>query len=103
MELTTCQNQLLMKSTARRGILILYNVVVVVVVNVVVYFLIDRDTLYLNGGVLFVTSRILVVDLLKKVCPVEKVSGVLVYNAHKLVRELYHHHGNRIQVPGYGG
>ncbi len=38
------------------------------------------------------TSRILVVDLLKKVCPVEKVSGILVYNAHKLVQEI--HHGN---------
>lgn len=42
-----------------------------------------REQIYLQGGVLFITSRILVVDLLRKYCPVEKVSGILVYNAHR--------------------
>ena len=42
-----------------------------------------RELLYLKGGVLFVTSRILVVDLLKRQCPAESVSEILVYNAHR--------------------
>ena len=42
-----------------------------------------REKIYLQGGVLFITSRILVVDLLRKYCPVEKVAGLLVYNAHR--------------------
>ena len=42
-----------------------------------------REALYLGGGVLFITSRILVVDLLKKQCPVDKVAGILVFNAHR--------------------
>ena len=42
-----------------------------------------RELLYLKGGVLFVTSRILVVDLLKQQCPTESVSGILVFNAHR--------------------
>ena len=44
-----------------------------------------REAIYLKGGVLFITSRIIVMDLLKKICPVEKVLGILVYKAHKLV------------------
>lgn len=32
---------------------------------------------------MFITSRILVVDLLKKQCPVDKVAGILVFNAHR--------------------
>lgn len=42
-----------------------------------------REALYQGGGVLFVTSRILVVDLLKNQCPADKVTGVLVFNAHR--------------------
>jgi len=42
-----------------------------------------REAIYLKGGVLFITSRIIVMDLLKKICPVEKVLGILVYRAHK--------------------
>jgi len=44
-----------------------------------------RESIYLKGGVLFITSRIIVMDLLKKTCPVEKIMGILVYRAHKLV------------------
>ena len=36
-----------------------------------------------QGGVLFITSRILVVDLLRAQCPVEKVNGILVLNGHR--------------------
>ena len=43
-----------------------------------------RETIYLKGGVLFITSRIIVVDLLKNICPVEKIMGILMYRAHKL-------------------
>lgn len=45
--------------------------------------IISREALYLGGGVLFVTSRILVVDLLKSQCPVDKITGILVFNAHR--------------------
>ncbi|KAK2179590.1 hypothetical protein NP493_480g01020 [Ridgeia piscesae] len=45
----------------------------------------DRHTVYMEGGVLFVTSRILVVDLLTNRVPIEHVSGILVYNAHKII------------------
>jgi hypothetical protein len=49
----------------------------------VILYSMCREQLYLRGGVLFITSRILVMDLLRKHCPVEKVSGVLVFNAHR--------------------
>ncbi len=44
-----------------------------------------RHDVYMEGGVLFVTSRILVVDLLTNRVPIDLVSGILVYNAHKYV------------------
>ncbi|XP_065904706.1 DNA repair endonuclease XPF-like isoform X2 [Dysidea avara] len=47
----------------------------------------EREAIYLKGGVLFITSRIIVMDLLKKICPVEKVLGILVYKAHKVTDE----------------
>lgn len=42
-----------------------------------------RELLYQRGGVVFITSRILVVDLLRGQCPLERVAGLLVWNAHK--------------------
>ncbi|XP_076463171.1 DNA repair endonuclease XPF-like [Babylonia areolata] len=45
----------------------------------------DRQHTYLEGGVQFVTSRILVVDLLTDRVPLEKVTGILVYKAHKVI------------------
>ncbi|CAB4012674.1 DNA repair endonuclease XPF, partial [Paramuricea clavata] len=45
----------------------------------------DRETLYLNGGVLFVTSRILVVDMLTKKLPIHLVTGIVVCKAHKII------------------
>ena len=48
-----------------------------------IVFTSHREVLYMKGGVLFITSRILVVDLLRKQCPVDKVAGLLVFNAHR--------------------
>jgi len=42
-----------------------------------------RANIYLEGGVLFITTRILVVDILVERIPVHLVSGILVYRAHK--------------------
>jgi len=42
-----------------------------------------RASIYLEGGVLFITTRILVVDMLVERIPIHLVSGILVYKAHK--------------------
>ena len=34
----------------------------------------DREALYLKGGVLFISSQILVMDILRKCCPINKVN-----------------------------
>ena len=49
------------------------------------FFFLYRETLYLNGGILFVTSRILVVDMLTKKLPIHLVTGIVVCKAHKYV------------------
>ncbi|XP_043568043.1 DNA repair endonuclease XPF isoform X1 [Chiloscyllium plagiosum] len=45
----------------------------------------DRYTVYTEGGILFVTSRILVVDLLTDRIPANLITGILVYKAHRIV------------------
>ncbi|XP_006812643.1 DNA repair endonuclease XPF-like [Saccoglossus kowalevskii] len=45
----------------------------------------DRTSVYLEGGVLFVTSRILVMDLLTDKLPTHLVTGILVYKAHRII------------------
>ncbi|XP_022100212.1 DNA repair endonuclease XPF-like [Acanthaster planci] len=45
----------------------------------------ERRDIYLQGGVLFVTSRILVVDMLTDRLPIDLVTGVLVFKAHKII------------------
>ncbi|CAH0557947.1 unnamed protein product [Brassicogethes aeneus] len=45
----------------------------------------EREDNYLSGGVHFVTTRILVLDMLKKRIPIEKVTGIIVLRAHKLL------------------
>ena len=47
------------------------------------YSIKEREAVYLEGGVLFITSRILVVDMLTERIPIHLISGILVYNAHK--------------------
>ena len=45
----------------------------------------DRVQTYLKGGCFFITSRILVVDMLTDRIPIDLITGVLVYNAHKII------------------
>ncbi|KAM9832414.1 DNA repair endonuclease XPF [Neosynchiropus ocellatus] len=45
----------------------------------------ERYRVYTEGGVLFVTSRILVVDFLTDRIPAHLISGILVYRAHKII------------------
>ncbi|KAJ8413627.1 hypothetical protein AAFF_G00081340 [Aldrovandia affinis] len=45
----------------------------------------ERYRVYTRGGVLFVTSRILVVDFLTDRIPAHLISGILVYRAHKII------------------
>ncbi|KAE8742861.1 hypothetical protein FOCC_FOCC011542 [Frankliniella occidentalis] len=45
----------------------------------------DRENIYLQGGVLFVSARILVVDLLKNRVPVDNVTGMMVCRAHAIL------------------
>lgn len=45
----------------------------------------ERESIYLEGGVLFVTSRILVVDMLTKKLPIHLVTGIVVCRAHKII------------------
>jgi DNA excision repair protein ERCC-4 len=43
----------------------------------------DRSDIYLRGGVLFVTSRILIVDMLQDRVPMDLISGIIVMNAER--------------------
>uniref|UniRef100_A0A224XJV8 DNA repair endonuclease XPF n=1 Tax=Panstrongylus lignarius TaxID=156445 RepID=A0A224XJV8_9HEMI len=45
----------------------------------------EREAIYLAGGVLFLSSRILVVDLLKNRVPVANISGFIVLRAHRIL------------------
>ncbi|XP_053550306.1 DNA repair endonuclease XPF [Bombina bombina] len=45
----------------------------------------ERHNVYTQGGVLFVTSRILVVDFLTDRIPANLITGILVYKAHKII------------------
>ncbi|KAJ1097508.1 hypothetical protein NDU88_002626 [Pleurodeles waltl] len=45
----------------------------------------ERCNVYMQGGVLFVTSRILVVDFLTDRIPGNLITGILVYSAHKII------------------
>ncbi|KAJ3607745.1 hypothetical protein NHX12_024796 [Muraenolepis orangiensis] len=45
----------------------------------------ERYQVYIEGGVLYVTSRILVVDFLTDRIPADLISGILVYRAHKII------------------
>uniref|UniRef100_A0A915Q4P7 Persulfide dioxygenase ETHE1, mitochondrial n=1 Tax=Setaria digitata TaxID=48799 RepID=A0A915Q4P7_9BILA len=45
----------------------------------------DRESLYMEGGVHFITSRILMLDLLQERVPVKHVAGIIVYRAHQLL------------------
>lgn len=40
-------------------------------------------TLYREGGVIFASPQILVVDLLTKRIPADQISGIIINNCHK--------------------
>ncbi|CAG8539747.1 12641_t:CDS:10 [Ambispora leptoticha] len=44
----------------------------------------ERNALYLNGGILSITSRVLIVDLLNKIMPTDKITGILVCHAERI-------------------
>ncbi|CAO1415638.1 unnamed protein product [Diamesa tonsa] len=45
----------------------------------------EREKNYLDGGIQFISTRILVVDLLKKRIPIELITGIFVLRAHKII------------------
>lgn len=47
----------------------------------------ERKKLYLDGGIIFVTSRILVVDMLLERIPLDLITGLIVFKAHKIEDE----------------
>lgn len=47
----------------------------------------ERVKTYCGGGILFVTTRILVVDLLLDRVPLDLTTGIMVFKAHKIVDE----------------
>ncbi|XP_033113950.1 DNA repair endonuclease XPF-like isoform X2 [Anneissia japonica] len=49
------------------------------------YSIKQRQAVYLEGGVLFITSRILVVDLLTDRIPAHLISGILISKAHRVL------------------
>lgn len=49
----------------------------------------NRRDIYLSGGVIFITTRILVVDMLTKRLPFESVSGIIVANAHRVLKDCH--------------
>lgn len=44
----------------------------------------DRSNFYAEGGAFFITSRILIVDMLNERVPLHRVAGIIVGNAHRL-------------------
>lgn len=46
----------------------------------------ERETSYLEGGVWFVPTRILVVDLIKKRIPIDLITGFVVWKAHGILQ-----------------
>jgi DNA excision repair protein ERCC-4 len=45
----------------------------------------SREKVYLEGGIQFITTRILVVDLLKKRIPISLITGIFVLRAHTVI------------------
>ncbi|XP_017064567.1 DNA repair endonuclease XPF isoform X2 [Drosophila eugracilis] len=45
----------------------------------------ERERVYLEGGLQFISTRILVVDLLKQRIPIELISGIIVLRAHTII------------------
>lgn len=46
---------------------------------------VEREKVYLEGGIQFISTRILVVDLLKNRVPIEHITGIFVLRAHEII------------------
>lgn len=55
------------------------------VFNKTLYCKCCRERVYLNGGIQFISTRILVVDLLKQRIPIELITGIVVLRAHTII------------------
>lgn len=44
-----------------------------------------RQDVYLSGGIQFITTRILIVDMLKNRIPIDKITGFIIIRAHKII------------------
>lgn len=44
-----------------------------------------RERVYLDGGIQFISTRIFVVDLLKKRVPIDLITGIVVLRAHTII------------------
>lgn len=68
-----------------------------------------RHEIYMKGGVIFVTERILVVDLLCNRVPIDLVTGIIVYRAHRIFNDclmsfilrLYRMHNKKGFIKGF--
>lgn len=45
----------------------------------------ERERVYLQGGIQFISTRIFVVDLLKRRIPIELITGIFVLRAHTVI------------------
>lgn len=45
----------------------------------------ERQKVYLEGGIQFISTRILVVDLLKDRVPIQHITGIFVLRAHEII------------------
>ncbi len=54
---------------------------VLLIINLIIF----RQSVYMEGGVIFSSSRILVVDMLMDRMPIDLVTGMLVYKAHRII------------------
>jgi DNA excision repair protein ERCC-4 len=46
---------------------------------------IEREKVYLAGGIQFISTQVLVVDLLKNRVPAELITGIFVLRAHQII------------------
>lgn len=46
---------------------------------------VERERVYLQGGIQFISTRVLVVDLLKNRIPIELITGIFVVKAHEII------------------
>ncbi|XP_046913244.2 DNA repair endonuclease XPF mei-9 [Dermatophagoides farinae] len=49
----------------------------------------ERHDMYLAGGVIFITTRILIVDMLTNRVPMSAISGIIIANAHRVLKDYY--------------